>query len=646
MATWAWQYKAIDRWRRDHAGSRPQSLRRRLTVLLAGTLLVSSAASACASTVSAEGASSRRVLVLYADDRLLRPNVVFDEHLREALGAQPGESIECYSEFLDEVRFPKRYQERTLDFLLAKYAARPPDVIVAFAPPSLDFCLRYRSELFPRTPIVFAAIEIETFLEAEREAGVTGVRSHFDGPATLRLALRLHPETQQVFVVADTTALDEARTPMGWSRSREAEFGTAFHYLTNQPMPQLLDTLAQLSDKSLVLYLSTFSNGPGSAIPSQSRAERMTRVSRAPVYAAQDAFIGHGIVGAVTTPTGAMAREVAELVVRVLTTPQDGTLPPVRMVMAKPIFDWRQLQRWGVPQKHLPQESIVLFAPPSLWQQHAKWVGAATAVFLVQSGLILALVLQSVRRRRAEREALRRRQELAHTTRVATMGELTASLAHEINQPLAAILSNAQAAQRLLAAGVTNGNEIRDILDDIAADDQRAGEVIRRMRSLLRKGESEPTTLDINEVVAEVAELVHGEMILQNVSLGLHLSPTALWVHGDRIQLQQVLLNLIMNGLDAMKDAANGERKLEIHTRSQDHSVRVSVVDTGGGIPADSIERIFDRFVTTKPHGMGLGLAICSSIIEAHGGRVGGANNSERGATFWFDVPVVEKVKQ
>jgi len=588
---------------------------------------------------------NKRVLVLYSDDRLLRANVVFDENLRHALGSDVDESIECYAEFLDEARFPMRHQERMRDFLVAKYGERPPDVIVAFAPPSLDFCLRFRAELFPEAPIVFAAIDIGTFVEAEHGAQVTGVRSSFDGPATLRLALSLHPDTQQVFIVADSTALDPARAPMGWSDFRESDFQTRFQHLTNQPIRQLLATLAQLPAKSLVIYMSTFSNGGANMVPPQALAERMSQASTAPIYAAHEAFVGRGVVGAVTTPTRLMARTTAEMVLEILAR-RDGTIPPVRTLTAIPIFDWRELHRWGVREKQLPRGSVVLFAPPSMWQQHGKWVITVVVVFLVQSGLILALVLQSVRRRRAEREALQRRQELAHTTRVATMGELTASLAHEINQPLAAILSNAQAAQRLLATNGANTDEIRDILGDIVEDDQRAGEVIRRMRALLRKGESEPTMLDVNELVSEVAGLVHGEMILQNVTLAIYPWPSALWVQGDRIQLQQVLLNLIMNGLDAMKDTTAGERKLGIRTMPHASSVRVSVIDTGVGVPTDSIERIFDRFVTTKPHGMGLGLAICTSIIEAHGGRVGGTNNPGRGATFWFDVPMVEKVKR
>ena len=284
--------------------------------------------------------------------------------------------------------------------------------------------------------------------------------------------------------------------------------------------------------------------------------------------------------------------------------------------------------------------------PPSFWRQHVTLVITTSGLILLQSGLIIALVLQNRRRRWAEGEALRRREELAHMTRVATMGELTASLAHEINQPLAAILSNAQAGQRLLAAGNTDGQQIAEILADIAADDRRAGEVIRRMRTLLRKGGSEPTTLDVNDLVAEVIGLVRGEMILQNVSLALELSSYPLLVHGDQIQLQQVLLNLVMNALDALKEISAGDRRLVLHTTGSDgRSVRVSVEDSGFGVPADRLEGIFEPFFTTKPHGIGLGLAICRSIVLAHGGRIGCTNNGGRGATFWFTLPAVERVK-
>jgi two-component system sensor kinase FixL len=197
-----------------------------------------------------------------------------------------------------------------------------------------------------------------------------------------------------------------------------------------------------------------------------------------------------------------------------------------------------------------------------------------------------------------------------------------------------------------MAAGAVDAQEIRDIVADIVADDQRAGEVIGRMRALLRKTESSAALLDVNDIVAEVAGLVRGEMILQNVALILDLSPEPRFVRGDRIQLQQVLLNLVVNALDAMKDRSTGSRRVVVHTTAaKGGDVHVAVDDFGAGVPAEKLDQIFEPFVTTKPHGMGLGLAICRSIIQRHGGRIGTTNNAGGGATFWFSLPLAGEVK-
>jgi signal transduction histidine kinase len=587
------------------------------------------------------------VLVLYSGHALLPANTIFDTSFRGSLGADSSGSVESCSEYLDEIRFPAGLPEREVRSLQAKYAVRPPDVIVAVAPPSLDFCLRQHDQLFPAVPIVFAALGPELASTPEMAPRITGVRSSFDGPATLRLALRLHPRTSQVFIIADPAGADSTTKAMGWPVIPDADFHTTFHRLTGLTLPDLMDRLRTLPDNSLVIDLSMFGTNNGNPNPPQLVAERMAAASRAPIYAAFDPFVGYGFVGAVTTPMDEIGREAAALVGEILAHPNAAALPPVKTLRATPIFDWRQLRRWGIRQKQLPAERIVRFEPPSFWRQHFVLVMSVAGLILLETGLILALVVQSRRRRFAEREAQRRREELAHMTRVATMGELTASLAHEINQPLAAILSNAQAALRLLAAGeAPTSEEMREILADIAADDQRAGEVIRRMRALLRKGESNPMTLDVNDVVHDVVGLVRGEMLLQNVSLGQELALDLPLVHGDRIQLQQALLNLMVNALDAMKDRTGGARRVVVRTAVVDgRSVSVSVEDSGVGVPADKIGQIFEPFVTTKSHGMGLGLAICRSIIQAHGGQLGGRSNPDRGATFWFTLPASEEVR-
>jgi PAS domain S-box-containing protein len=243
-------------------------------------------------------------------------------------------------------------------------------------------------------------------------------------------------------------------------------------------------------------------------------------------------------------------------------------------------------------------------------------------------------------RRRAELENSRLQQELAHISRVASMGELTASLAHELNQPLTAIASNAFAGQRYLAQPAPPLDELREILTDVAADAQRAGEVIHRLRSLLKKDTSRFQALDVNEVIREVVALTRTDAIIRHRPIDLDLTPDFAPVMGDRVQLQQVLLNLVLNGMDAMAAQPEATRRLAIRTVIEIGAVRVGVRDHGAGIPAENLAQIFATFFTTKPGGMGMGLAISRSIVEVHGGRIWAENNPEGGATFWFTLPL------
>ncbi len=244
-------------------------------------------------------------------------------------------------------------------------------------------------------------------------------------------------------------------------------------------------------------------------------------------------------------------------------------------------------------------------------------------------------------RKQVELEAQRLRQELAHIGRVSTLGELTASLAHELNQPLTAILNNAQVAQRFLAAEVVDVVEMREILNDIVADDKRAADVIRRLRLLLKKGELEYVSLDLNEIVTEVARLMMSDSAIRNVSMRLEAATDLPRVRGDRVQLQQVVLNLVLNGLEAMREPGPGDRNLLIRTFSEGANlVGVAVKDAGPGIGAKDADHIFDALYTTKAEGLGMGLAIARTIVDAHDGRLTAANNADGGARFQFTLPV------
>jgi two-component system sensor kinase FixL len=262
--------------------------------------------------------------------------------------------------------------------------------------------------------------------------------------------------------------------------------------------------------------------------------------------------------------------------------------------------------------------------------------------------LVLASIVDISERKLAELEAARQHHDLAHLARVSTVGELSSSLAHELTHPITAILSNAQAAQRFLAHDDVDLDEIREILNDIVTQDQRAGEVIHRLRLLLKKGEPQEHCdgIDLNEVIRDVVKVMRSDLINRNVTVDTDLAQNLPAVTGDRVQLQQVLLNLMLNGCEAMADYNSSERRLLIASQWENGAARVSVTDRGGGIPDEKMEQVFERFFTTKKEGMGLGLSVCHTIINAHRGKIWATNNGGCGATFHFSLPIVGVGKQ
>lgn len=249
--------------------------------------------------------------------------------------------------------------------------------------------------------------------------------------------------------------------------------------------------------------------------------------------------------------------------------------------------------------------------------------------------ILLAVVVE-----RSERDELHRnRQELAHLARVSALGELAGSLAHELNQPLTAILSNSQAAQRFMEADPINLREVRETLKDIVADNRRAGEIIKKMRALVRKCDIEWQSVDVGGVVDDVVSLVHSDAIVRGIRIAIHVAPGLPTVRGDKVQLQQVLLNLILNALDAVQDRTAADRLVAVQALDTGGAVCLCVRDHGRGLTVDQMDKIFQPFFTSKPHGLGLGLSISRSIVGAHGGRIWAENNAEGGASLYVSLP-------
>jgi signal transduction histidine kinase len=618
----------------------------RATVLV--TLMI------CTATAPLPGQSvqeSRKILMLYAYDPNAPGVVAFAQQLKAVVSEQFHNRVEIYDEYLDANRFPDR--DRSPDFaryFAAKYRGFRPDAIVAEGTPALQFATERLSSLFPGVPIVYGqAFEPGVDFSA-LPANVTGRRQPLPFVSTYSLARALQPDAERVVVVGGASEMDSLLLSVALREITPLLNGMELKVLQDWSYESLIDSLRRIPPRAFVIFSSFSRDQRGRKFNAGDLIASLTRLASAPVYGIARNWVGNGVVGGGVMQFAEDGMRTGGLLVRVLRRAPGEPMPAAEVAATPLVVDWRELQRWGLSADRLPPDTEVLFRTPSAWERYRLTILAIFGVLLLQSGLLVALLLERRERRRTraalreiEARAAEQRSELTHLGRVALVGELSATLAHEMKQPLGAILANARVARHMLERDQINMAELREILEDIAADDRRAGAVIDHVRSLVKKEDPERELLSVNDVVREVMDLMRSELQHRGVIASIRLSEPAPMVLADRVELQQVLVNLVINASDAMSERRWGERLLVISTAS-DGDARIEVQDQGTGIPNDTLSSIFDPFVTTKRDGLGLGLAICRTIITEHHGRMWAVNNSDRGATVIVSLPLASAV--
>lgn len=605
-----------------------------------GVVLVLALALIC----SVAGATEpKRVMLLHSFGREIRPWSDYALSVRSELQRQSPWPLDITDQSLISARSDNQESEPAfVEYLRALFTRHPLDLVVCVGAPAASFVQRHRELLFLNTPMVFTAVEQRRIQYSVLTASDAVVPIRIDFLALVRSILQILPETKNLSVITGASPIE--RFWQGEIRREVMSLAdrVSLTFYDDLSFEDILKHTTGLPPHSAILWESMIVDAAGVVYDADASFKRLHAVAKAPIFSYYEPNLGEGSVGGPYTAVLDTSRQTAATAVRILGGERPGGIRVTPIEFATPKFDWREMQRWGINQSRLPPGAEVEFREPSAWDSYRWQIIFICTVVLAQAGLISLLLRERSGRHVAEVQSRQRMSELARINRFSTAGELTASIAHEINQPLASIRVNAETMELLINGASPKMEEIREITADIRRDEERATEVIRRVRSLLRNAPFEPENVDFNGVVSETLEFASALAVSRQVKLQGALYPGPLVVAADQIQLQQVILNLIVNAMDAMADIPAADRHITVSTGRKDDFVEASISDSGPGIPVDKLADVFEPFFTTKEHGMGMGLSIARTIVEAHDGQLLAENQVKGGALFTIRLPALK----
>jgi signal transduction histidine kinase len=588
--------------------------------------------------------SSRAVLIVDDSD----PGSPFSRRFRDqvylTLSSEAKQRYAIYSEYFDLGHFGGPDYDAILSTnFRTKYRDKPVSAIIAFGGAALNFSLRMRAELWPSLPpIVFAKLDDTPAVYPNLPLNVSGTSSTRRFHKLIESAQLVVPNLARIALVGAPLNRQPFRSQYE-KDLQELPKRLNIVDLTGLRFEEVKKRIAALPGDAVIAYLPIYSDDVGN--PSDA-LKALANVANRPIVVDSENFIGLGATGGFVLSAKDLGQETAHQVARILNGESASNVPIAVKDFSKPVFDFRQLKRWDISENTLPVGSDVRFREFSAWDLY-RWQIIAIALTMLTLCLIIVLLLIEHRRRIvAERESHQHLLEATQMDRAMTASAMSASIGHELAQPLAAILSNAETAEMLLGSNPPDLDQLREILADIRHDDLRAADIIKHLRMLLKHGEIDRQEIDVTELVNDTVRVIGRYAAERGVSLEAKSTYPDLRVRADRVHIQQVLMNLAMNAIDAMKNTPEGERKLKLRVSRRDHDIMISIEDTGPGISDDKRKDIFKPFVTTKKQGTGLGLSIAQTIVGAHGGRIWAENSPKGGAIFHFTLGAISSLME
>jgi signal transduction histidine kinase len=577
----------------------------------------------------------KRVLLLYYS----RPtNLIYAKTIRAQLERQMSDSLELYDASLLPAA-NEGVEDRYADYLRARFRDQRLDLVIAIGARATTLFRRYRDQVFPSTALL-ALMDEQEIERSDLIANEAVAGSSTNFTAIVENILQVLPETTNVAVVVGNSRGEKYRLEQ--MRTAFAPFAArlSFTWFNDLSVDDILNHAATLPSRSAIFFYSLVFDGTGAVHQEEVVFGKLRAVANAPIFSWYDAYFGNGIVGGPLISVQDRTQKIANVAVRILQGEAPSQIMMPSVAFGVPKFDWREMQRWGISEDRLPLGSSVYYRDPTAWERYRWQIASVVGALLVQTLLIVGLFYERHRRRHAEAASRQHLSELAHMNRSSTAGELSASIAHEIAQPLAAIVAGGNAGLRWLANATPDLDHARASFEGMIAAAHHAANVVRAIRSMFKKSDDERVTLKPNRLIEEVLELHRVSLRRRRISVETRLSADLPDIMGNRVQLQQVILNLLVNAVDAIDSMTDSGRMLKITADRQEPSgVLITTEDSGPGMAPDDMSRIFEPFYTTKPQGMGMGLTICRSIVEAHGGRLVAAPSRLGGLAMQISLP-------
>jgi signal transduction histidine kinase len=591
---------------------------------------------------AALAAEPKRVMMLHSFGREFGPWNEYAKEIRTELEFQSPWPLIITDHSPIVLRLREEGAETAyVEYLRALYAQLRLDLIISLGAPAAGFVQRHRQQLFPTTPMLFTAVEQRRVQHSDLTDNDTVVAVVHDYAVVFDI-LRVLPDTKVVVMVNGKSLLEQYWEGEIGRAAKAFENRFAFKSYSEFSFEDILKDAAALPPQSAILWELMAVDAAGIVHEGNVALKRLHSVANAPIFSYQGAFFGPEIVGGPMHSVADGGRRAAAVAIRILGGEKAGDIKIPASGFANPKYNWREMQRWGISETRLPPGSEIAFRNLTVWEQYRIPILAAIAALLLQSALIAWLIYEHRRRQIAEADSLQRVNELARMNRFATAGELSASIAHEIRQPLAAISASGQAALSWLKRQVPNLDEAHKAIETVITESHHADDVIKGVRAMFKHEPTARSEVNLNELIQQVIAVTARPIASNNIVLETHLADDVPpLVMADPVQLQQVILNLVMNAVEAMSHAGHGMRILALRTEVDPAgTVLLRVMDSGPSVDPKVVKKMFQPFFTTKSSGMGMGLSICETIVEAHGGQLTAAPNNPYGMEFQIILPL------